>query len=47
MWSRKDFLAVATSGAALEIYPYFREDTRFSGYARETLAYAYYRIFGR
>ena len=30
MWSRKDFLAVATSGAALEIYPYFREDTRFS-----------------
>jgi predicted alpha/beta superfamily hydrolase len=30
MWSRKDFLAVATSGAALEIYPYFREDMRFS-----------------
>jgi len=23
------------------------EDTRFSGYARETLAYVYYRIFGR
>lgn len=23
------------------------EDTRFSGYARETLAYLYYRIFGR
>jgi predicted alpha/beta superfamily hydrolase len=30
MWSRKDFLAVPTSGAPLEIYPYFREDTRFS-----------------
>jgi predicted alpha/beta superfamily hydrolase len=30
MWSRKDFLAVATSGAPLEIYPYFREDTHFS-----------------
>jgi hypothetical protein len=26
MWSRKDFLAVPTSGAPLEIYPYFRED---------------------
>ena len=23
------------------------EDTRFSGYARETLAYIYYRVFGR
>ena len=23
------------------------EDTRFSGYARETLAYLYYRVFGR
>jgi vancomycin permeability regulator SanA len=23
------------------------EDTRFSGYARETLAYVYYRLFGR
>src|SRR5581483_1171952 len=30
IWSRKDFLAVATSDAALEIYPYFREDTHFS-----------------
>lgn len=30
IWSRKDFLAVSTSGAPLEIYPYFREDTRFS-----------------
>jgi hypothetical protein len=30
-WSRgKNFLAVATSGAPLEIYPYFREDTRCS-----------------
>jgi hypothetical protein len=28
--SRKDFLAVPTSGAPLEIYPYFREDTHFS-----------------
>jgi len=23
------------------------EDTRFTGYARETLAYLYYRVFGR
>ena len=30
LWSRKDFLSVATSGAPLEIYPYFREDTHFS-----------------
>ena len=30
LWSRKDFLAVPTSGAPLEIYPYFRPDTRFS-----------------
>jgi predicted alpha/beta superfamily hydrolase len=30
LWSRKDFLAVATSGAPLQIYPYFREDTHFS-----------------
>ena len=30
-WSRgENFLAVATSGAPLEIYPYFREDTRCS-----------------
>jgi len=30
LWSRKGFLAVATSGAPLEIYPYFRQDTHFS-----------------
>jgi predicted alpha/beta superfamily hydrolase len=30
LWSRKDFLGVATSGAPLEIYPYFREDAHFS-----------------
>ena len=30
IWSRKDFLAVPTSGAPLEIYPYFREETHFS-----------------
>jgi len=30
-WSHgENFLAVATSGAPLEIYPYFREDTRCS-----------------
>jgi predicted alpha/beta superfamily hydrolase len=30
-WSRgEDFLAVATSGAPLEVHPYFREDTRCS-----------------
>ena len=23
------------------------EDTRFTGYVRETLAYLYYRVFGR
>jgi hypothetical protein len=31
LWSRgENFLAVATSGAPLEIHPYFREDTRCS-----------------
>jgi len=31
MWSRgENFLAVATSGTPLEIYPYFREDTHCS-----------------
>src|SRR6266480_6324125 len=31
MWSRgENFLAVATSGAPLEIHPFFREDTRCS-----------------
>ena len=31
MWSRgENFLAVATSGAPLEIHPYFREDTHCS-----------------
>jgi hypothetical protein len=30
-WSREEnFLAVATSGASLEIHPYFREDTHCS-----------------
>jgi len=31
MWSRgENYLAVATSGAALEVYPFFREDTQCS-----------------
>jgi hypothetical protein len=31
MWSRgENFLAIPTSGAPLQIYPYFREDTRCS-----------------